>query len=119
MPARATNSSGRGGDLPQRRCTSCRNWYRPDSQHQDECWPCKVARREAWREVRESWKRREDALHRRLLAAQPQTLDAIYALPSLADWKPRQIRDALDGLIAAGKLEETAHGRLIVRERVG
>lgn len=61
---------------------------------------------------------RADSLHRLLLTRRRdvRTLAAIYGCSELFSWPRRQIEQAVDTLIADGRLADDAHGRLIVRK---
>ncbi len=61
---------------------------------------------------------RADSLHRLLLTRRRdvRTVAAIYGCSELFSWPRRQIGQAIDLLIADGRLADDAHGRLIVRK---
>lgn len=60
---------------------------------------------------------RADSLHRLLLKRRGvRTVDAIYSLSECFTWPRRQIEQAIDTLVADGRLSEDAHGHLIVRK---
>lgn len=118
LPPEPNASSGHGREprLPEREC-GCGKQFTPSAADHHLCGACYSEKWKAWREGRERRERREDALHRRLLRARPKVITDIYNLPSVADWRRRDVSDALDGLVTDGRLSESADGRLIVRKR--
>lgn len=61
---------------------------------------------------------RADALHKVLWARRSdvESVDAISGLAELFSWPRLLIEAAMDQLVADGRIEENAHGRLIVRK---
>lgn len=62
---------------------------------------------------------RADALHRLLLSprgAGVRDVDDIHRLEDLGSWHGAVLDAAVDDLVAAGTLEQDAHGQLIIRE---
>lgn len=59
---------------------------------------------------------RADILFAALLA-HPETVDDIASLPRVASWEPLILADAIDRLVAEGRIVEDAIGRLVVVQK--